>query len=474
MFTFDFMKNLLYFLSIFLFALSLNSCGNIVPQQPEITATTLTKVPERTGAVKLPIEIDLSPYLDIVNKELPKTFRGKENNCDGVSFSYYFKRDPIRFNGKKNVMSYYIDGQYNIRADYCAKCADAFGSGPFCLTPRIYVSCGVGEPLRKIKIGFESKIRLASNYNLISKTSLTKTKAIDPCKLSFLNYDASKIIEEEISEVLTEMEDSIDQQIKGVDLKTPIEDVWNALQSSFPIEGMGFLNLRPQKIGVEPITFDKQNALVTVNLVLSPIFSTDSVPVQQKELPFLSKIKSEKDFNLPLLTVASYDSINSILAQNVNQMVIPYKKKKIVIDSAKVLGPVGNQLLFEVSFSGSKKGRVYVLGTPTYDMETREISFPDMEFDIRSKDAILKSAKWLFDKKLTTMLREKAVYDLTDQLEMVRKEIEFELNAPMEYEKGQFVYLNGEMKDINISAIEVGPSEIRLVADLKGNLSIKL
>jgi hypothetical protein len=452
----------------------INACGSIVPQQPQITETTPLEIPERTGAVRLPIEIDLAPYLNVVEKSLPKTFQGSEDNCDGVSFKYYFKREPIAFSGNHSTMAYNVNGEYNIRANYCAKCGEAFGSGPFCLTPRVYVSCGVGEPLRKIEIGFESKISIEPNYLLRSETSLTKTKVIDPCELSFIRYDASKIIEKEITAVLEDMEDEIDAQIRSVDLKTPIQDVWAALQTSIPIDGMGYLNFRPQEIDVEPIKFKDQTGFVTVNLLLSPIFSTDSISAPKKNLPFLSNIKTKKEFEIPLLTLASYSSINTILHENVRLMVIPYKRKKIIIESAKVLGPVGNRLLFEVQFSGSKKGRLYVLGTPTYDPRTRVISFPDMEFDIRSKDALLKSAKWLFDKKITNILREKAVYDLTDQIETTRLEIEKQLNTPLEFAKGQFVYLSGEMKDINISAIEVGANEIRLIADLKGKLSIKL
>ncbi len=474
MFTFESMKNLIYLAAASLFTLMLNSCGNIVPQQPQITENTLSKIPERTGSVKLPIQIELKPYLDLVNKDLPKTFNGKKEECEGTSYTYYFKRDPIEFYGKKDIMSYSVDGQYNIRVNYCAKCAEAFGNDPFCLTPRVYVSCGVGEPLRRIKIAFESQISLAPSYQLISKTSLTQTKVIDPCELSFLHYDASKIIEEEISAVLKDMEDDIDEQIGLVDLKTPIKEVWDALQTSMPVEGMGYLNFRPQEIDVEPIQFDGTKGLVTVNLTLSPVFSTDSVALKKKNLPFLTKIKSKKDFNLPLLTIASYDSINSILKQNFTGTVIPYKKKKITINSAKVLGPVDKKLLFEIVFSGSKKGRVYVLGTPTYDPKMRIISFPDMEFDIRSRDAVLKSAKWLFDKKLTNLLRDKAVYNLSEQIEVARKEIEKQLNTPLEYDKNQFVHMKGTMKDINISTIEVGHDAIRIVAELNGNLSIKL
>ncbi len=452
----------------------LHSCGSIVPQQPDITLATALETPQTFGSIKLPIEINLRPYLDIVDKEIPKQFWGKDDPCDGVAYSYYFKRSPIQFDGKKYTMGYQIDGEYNIRASYCAKCAEAFGSAPFCLTPRIYVSCGVGEPLRKIQIGFESKIGIEANYLLKSKTSLVKTKVLDPCQLTFLNYDASKIIEKEISAALKEMEADIDSSIAAVDLKTPIEEVWKALQTVFPVEGMGYLNLRPQAIEIEPITFEKQTAFVTANLMLSPVFSTDTITIQKLPLPFLSKVKSKENFKLPVLTIASFDTINSLLDQNMSDMVIPYKKKKIIITSAKVLGPVGSRLLFEVVFTGSKRGKLYLLGTPTYDPATRIIRFPDLEFDIRSRDALLKSAKWLFDKRLTEILRTKAEYNLTEQMELARVEIERQLNTPMEISKGQFAHFKGNLNAFNISKIELGPQEIRILLDLSGNLSIRL
>ena len=115
-----------------------------------------------------------------------------------------------------------------------------------------------------------------------------------------------------------------------------------------------------------------------------------------------------------------------------------------------------------------------MLGTPTYDLTTKVISFPDLEFDIRSRDAILKSAKWLFDRKLTDIFREKATYDLSPQLELARKEIEIQLNTPIEVDKNQFVFLAGKLYDINLSRIEVSSREIRVIADLNGKLTVKL
>ncbi len=460
--------------TVFLMELFLVSCGSIVPQQPLITNETLRPAPQVTSTVKIPLEINLSPYFDLVDKSLPKTFKGNEEQCDGVSFQYYFIRKPLLFNGVNKKLSYQILGEYNIRANYCAQCSSVFGSDPFCLTPRIYVSCGVGEPLRKLEINFESEISIASNYQLKSKTKLISVKPVDPCELTFFKYDASKLIEEEMSSYLKTLESDIDDQIEKVDLLTPVSQAWKVMQESIDIPGIGHLYFQPRSVEIEPITFSKQKANININMELSPIFSSDSIFISKPSLPVLSKVPSKENFNLPLLTLLSYDSLNAIFNQEISGMVIPFKKKKIIISELKALGPVGKQLLFKVDFSGSKKGTIYLLGTPYFDQKTKEISFPDLTFDLRTHDAILKSAKWMFDKKLTDTFRNSTKFDLTEQMENGRLEIEKQLNTKIEYQKGEFVSLSGNLSSLNLSDLQVGANELRVIVNIEGNLSLKL
>ena len=77
-------------------------------------------------------------------------------------------------------------------------------------------------------------------------------------------------------------------------------------------------------------------------------------------------------------------------------------------------------------------------------------------------------------KKLTEALRSKAQYDLSEQMELARVEIEKQLNTPLEISKGEYAYFKGNLMDFNISAIQLGPREIQIILDLYGNLSIKL
>lgn len=468
------MKGQHYFYWLFLVFTIIQSCGSILPKQPSITTETILAFPSTKGTVRIPVEIDLNPYFDLADKSIAKTFQGKSEQCDGISFQYYFKRKPLKFVGFNRTLHYTINGEYNLRANYCAQCSSVFGSDPFCLTPRIYVSCGVGEPLRNIVVDFESELNIEDNFLLKSKTKLVNLHTIDPCEFTFMKYDASKLIEKEMSSYLGEIESEIDIQIGAIDLKTPVEEAWKVMQKPLPIQGMGFLYFQPSAIGIEPISFTNNKANLVINMELSPIFSTDTIVTSKQRLPFLSKIKTHENFNLPLQTLASYDSINALLSKEVIGIQIPFKKKQIRIIDAKVLGPVGKQLLFKVQFTGNKKGILYLLGTPTFDSTTKEISFPDLTFDLETKDAVLKSAQWLFDNKLTESLRSKAKFDLTNQLEKARLEIDKQLNTSIEYNKNQYVQLHGNMSKLNFSNVQIGAKELHITIDLEGKLSLHL
>jgi hypothetical protein len=464
----------IFFNSLFILVLILTSCGSIIPVAPVIRASSPTIPPSVSGVVKIPLELDLTPYFREADKALDQQFSGKEEQCKGVSFQYKFKRDPLVFSGKEATLTSTIQGAYSIKANYCAQCTEIFGSDPFCITPRIYVSCGDDEPMRRISILFDSQLKLMTNYQLISQTKLKKVNIIDPCQFTFLNYDASKLIENEMTNFLRKSEKEIDHEISKLDLKTPLSEVWKAIQSPISIEPYGFLYFRPDAVGLADLEFKDNKVLANLEMSVSPLFSTNPLSLNQPNLPPLRNLGSKDEFNLPVLTLASYDSLNSALSANLVGIIIPFKKKGIVIQSAEIIGPVDSKILMKATFLGSKKGTLYLLGTPVYDTATQMITFPDLEFDIQTKDALLKSAKWLFDKKVTDLLREKAKYAIGKELDENRKNIEKSLNQKIDLGAGKKANLKGKLNKLELLDIQVGSAGLELNFSIKGKLSLSL
>ena len=146
------------------------------------------------------------------------------------------------------------------------------------------------------------------------------------------------------------------------------------------------------------------------------------------------------------------------------------KKNEVIFGKMTVEGALNDQLVLKVAFSGKRQGELYLIGTPKFDAEKQEISFPDLVFDLRTKNVLLKSAKWLFNSKITDMLRLNAHYDLKPQLDEMKKIVQKEMNR--EIEKG--VTLSGKVESISLLGIYPGFSSLIIRVNSEGELSLSM
>lgn len=446
------------------------SCRTVKTALPDTEVKSIPPIENKFSTISLPIEIDLTPYLNDVEKSLDKTFRGKEDNCSGVSYSYRFERNPIKFDGKGALLNYEVSGKYALNLNYCPECTFLFDDKGSCVVPRVYASCGVGEPMRKVKVAYATKVDVSPELKLRAKTELTKFETIDPCEITVFKYDATEKLRKEVTGVLKDLEKDIDKSISEMDIRSEISEVWKLISEPMAINGYGFLTIQPKDIALSSVDFSKKKAFIDLNLIFQPIFTTKDPGIQSTPIPKLNDFKKGNGFNINLDIMATYDSLSNILNSQISGKSLTIKNKEIIFDSVSIAGSQGNKLNIMVKFSGKKRGILYLTGTPTFDVTEQIISFPDLEFDIKTKSALLKSAEWLFSPKITDLFREQSKFDLKPHLETMRTELNKELNK--ELTKG--VFLDGNIEKISLDHIY--PSEELLVLRIGtiGKLKIKM
>jgi hypothetical protein len=192
--------------------------------------------------------------------------------------------------------------------------------------------------------------------------------------------------------------------------------------------------------------------------------------VKEPKLPNLSEYKKGNGFDIELDAIASYDSLSSIMTKAVQGQNVTIKKNVIIFKKLEVHGANGKQLQLKVEFEGSKKGTLYLVGTPTFDKEKQVVSFPDITFDLESKNLLLKSAKWLFSDKITEMMREQSTFDIKPYMEDMKKTLQGELNK--ELTKG--VFLQGTAKTLDVVEIHPAANALLLRINTKGELKLNM
>ena len=165
-----------------------------------------------------------------------------------------------------------------------------------------------------------------------------------------------------------------------------------------------------------------------------------------------------------------YDSLSSILSKEIKGKEIDIKGKKVIFEQMKIFGSSNNKLNFEIEFSGKKEGVLFLNGTPIFDKEKQVISFPDLEFDVKTKSALLKSAKWLFSNKITDMLRINTTFDLKPNIEIVKTSLNKQINTKFEGE----ISLKGSIQKVVIENIYPSEKQLILRLNTEGKISLEL
>jgi hypothetical protein len=79
-------------------------------------------------------------------------------------------------------------------------------------------------------------------------------------------------------------------------------------------------------------------------------------------------------------------------------------------------------------FDGAASGLVYFVGTPRYDPVSRQLYVPDLEYDVRSADMLVRGLEWLRRADVQSFLRSRARFPVADLIERGRERLERGMN----------------------------------------------
>lgn len=451
----------------------LNSCKTIAPPAPDIKIGTYTPPVQEVSLLTIPVEMEMKSYFHEADKSVPYEFSGNHQQCEDVSYSYKFIRNPIKIEGNLQKadpleVDIEIDGSYSLNLNYCVKCSDLFSNSPACLTPRIYASCGVDEPMRKIKVAYQTSIELKPDFQLDARTHLKDVVPKDKCQITVFSYDATSQVIKEVKGALKDVSREIDRGIEELEIRGEIDKIWKGFVQPINLGGYGFLNINPQKIGVGKLRLNEtrlsfETVIEAYPTITSLKSSTPGIP-----LPDLSPIRHDEGFNINLDLLADYDSLSAILNRELSGKTVQIKRNKIVFQHARIHGAANQQLSIEVGFTGSKSGTLFFLGTPHFNDSLQEISFPDLTFELETKNALLRSAKWLFNDKITQVMRGYTKFNMTEILADASRRLEQQLNRKIDAN----IYIKGNMNEVRVKKIFPDVNKLIIQSNLRGKLYV--
>lgn len=441
-------------------------CGSIQPNAPS-TANQVVAVkpmPAVASTINIPIKVELKPFIKLADQSFDKEFKGADKPCSGLRYQYKLKREPIQLSGKGKTVFLGLDVAYGFAGEYCAACV--FDN---CINPPIPFSCGWDESMRRAKIKLKSDIELSTNYRIKSTTSFTEFTPVDPCRVTFANININDVLMSQLKPELGNLAKMIDAEIGKQDLKPYILPIWKAFQEDIQIPSTGYLRFQPQSLAVSEINMNGSILNFSIGLTAMPAILSSPWNKPATALPNLSPYKKGNGFEVYTDLKMSYDSLSKQLFDIMKTESFALGKEKIIITSLKLF-PAGEKLGVAVGFAGSKKGTFYLLGTPSFENAKNQIALKNVEYDIATKNILIKTAKWMMDETIRKKLEEQMIFDISDLMNLTKKSIGESLNQTMD----GGIKIQGKLKSLEVAGWSLQQDALWVRAKTLGDLSVSI
>ena len=464
---------------LFLLGLVTGFCSysqKINPENPDLSPGNFRLDSLPSSEINIPIQINLKPIYTMAEKSVDTVFNSPgypdgwvQDGCD-TRFKYVFRRSPLQMKVSGMSMNLGFTGYYKI-VGATRVCVNGTVISPW--TPAC--RCGFGsEGERRVNVSFTNSLSIQPDFKVKLDIKRNEPQPLDKCEVCFWGQDITKVVMKGLTTELDASKKDLDKRYGTVDLKPRFQQVWNQLSKVYNVAGLGWLKINPQKIRINNMFALNDSLNIFLGLSAKPVISFEKPVEQSSAVPNLGSFSRQPGFSIFLDAVLSYDSLSNIMNQNLAGKKIDFKKgfikKKFIIDECKIYGGGFEKLIIKIKFSGTNEGIVYLVGKPVYDKNNRTIEVTDIDFDIKSKNFILGSADWLFDKKITKEISKNARFDLGAYIDTAKTSINQQLNQ--EWLKG--IRSFGNIKDISLIGIYPMQQHLVIRSNCNGDLSVKV
>jgi hypothetical protein len=339
------------------------------------------------------------------------------------------------------------------------------------------------EPLRRMNVVQTTAIKVTPDFTLTSQ-STAQVNPIDPCKVGpFGAFDVTSKIRDVIQGVLNRQAEGVDRGLQQVKLRPIVETAWTRANEPFPLSKNAWLVLSPERVVSNQLTFENSgNGQIWLETGLAitarPSIKIGREPaVQAQPLPKLEVGPVGDLFYLFVPVDVDYAEIEKAIKESmqIGKEGLLYidedTKRKLRVTAVTMWGN-GQTLWLKVAMHGRLSGFVYLYGRPNVDAVTGLLTVPDLEFDVDTKQLLVKAAVWLNHDRFRDFIRNLFRVQLKPQLERTKLQLADALNQTYEN-----VQLSGQVDTLRVLGIESYPeptkSYVRVYLDTSGRLALR-
>jgi len=340
----------------------------------------------------------------------------------------------------------------------------------------------------KLEVSLSSKLEPQADWS-VRTNSIVNFKWTESPVLDFglVKLPIGGLIEKTVAGQLNKLGAQIDAEAKKyLQFKPLLENYWKELQQPIRIQGAfpAVLYILPEDLSLGPIQPGPNSIALQAGITAKVVLTTDTLLSKPPFRPMPSlkmTTAAEPSVSLMLTANLSYVQLSKLAQQNMGGQTFAFEggKHKITLEQIDISG-LGTTLQAKVKLKGSAKagllgkkkidGTYYFTGTPYYDQVKQEIRIKNFDFDVKSKDLLLKSAEWLFKSNFKKQVEAQLRYPLANELTQLRKTAEAAINKPFSKE----LTLSGKIQSLEPTEVRLEAKQLVIYVQTSGTLAVVL
>jgi hypothetical protein len=329
-----------------------------------------------------------------------------------------------------------------------------------------------------ISLKLKSVLTLASNWKISTTTKVEGYEWLSNAvlKIRFISIPVTPIVDIFLSMRQKSIGEIIDNTINNnMDIKKILMPLWNKIQSPILLRASPdsiWLKLSPSTIYMSQPYGEQQSIKFTCGImsVTETFFGEKpSFTILDSALPqFIVSDTIDSSCIINLYVDMPFTSVSQILKSQLMGKSFSYKGKEVIVQDINLYGMDGYAVV-SIDFTGSFKGKVYVIGRVKYDNTKSIISIEDLDFDLSTKNSFPQTVDWLFHGIILSKVKPLLNFPLKEKI----LETHIQLQKTLSHFKiSNNLYLIASIDSLNLGGALITNNSIKTALLAKGKISI--
>ncbi len=458
----------LYRIILFLFLLAISAgCHVLKTEKPHEEYRTTSYTPHYSY-INIPLETNVKTLKRMINRELSGVIYSdtsfEDHNRDNLMLRAT-KSDSITLTMEGNQVAYRVPLKIWLRKRFSAGLLGFSYSTTQDATAEVALKFKTTISLGKDWV--INTVTLSDGYEWISYPQTMVGLMQIP-----LPFISDLLVQSNMQMITREIDLGIKESFN---LRSVMTDTWTRMQKPVLVsaENLLWLKITPAEFSTVPLraSFASINHPVSLKAVVQLYFGPEPEYSPNPILPPLKITSVIPDhFSINFSMDMPFSRINEMARKQFTGYVFSYRNYKITVLDISIYGQ-GDNLIVALVVEGSIKGTIYLSGIPVFEHDSNTVVLSNLDFQVSTRNALVKTASWMFHSGLVQKLSSSLVVPIGDRLQDARKELGsyLEQNQDISWFK-----IKGQIDKLDPDRILITPDAVKACFQFEGKIKVNL